>query len=122
MSMGDGKVGRIRLYIAESLLFWVCWEIARRQGLFVICGVNDEARGQLHGRQRPRRQECVDAYNPPIIPLELVEKKKSLKSEEKENELDEKRWKWGRMRKRKAHRYLLAGFGQDTFYQQGLCH
>ena len=75
MSRGDGKVGGIRLYIAEFLLFWVCWEIARRQGLFVLHGVNDEARGQLHGRQRSRRQELVDAYNPPIIPLEFVEKK-----------------------------------------------
>ena len=63
----------------------------------------------------------MDAYNPPIIPLEFVEKK-SVKSKEKENELDEKRWKWGWMRKRKAHRYLLAGFGQDTLYQQSLCH
>ena len=73
MSRGDGKVGGIRLYIAESSLFWVYWEIALRQGLFVIHGVNDEVRGQRHGRQRSRRQELVDAYNPPIIPLEFVE-------------------------------------------------
>ena len=108
-SRAPARALRNASFIILLLVFSCCLDIALRQGHFVIHGVNDEVY-----RQRSCRQELVDAYNPPIIPLEFVEKK-SVKSEESEDELDEQRWKWGWMRKRKAHRDLLACFGQILY-------